>query len=43
VAAVREYVFDRLTQAQARQLGAICQRILDGLPPDETWPTTAST
>jgi DNA-binding MarR family transcriptional regulator len=40
VAAVREYVFDRLTQAQTRQLGAICQRILDGLPPDDSWPGT---
>ncbi len=40
VAAVREFVFDRLTRAQARQLGAICQRILDGLPPDESWPST---
>jgi DNA-binding MarR family transcriptional regulator len=43
VAAVRKFVFDRLTQVQARQLGAICQRILDGLPPDDSWPaiTTA--
>ncbi len=40
VAAVRELVFDRLTQAQARQLGTICQRILDGLPPDDSWPST---
>jgi DNA-binding MarR family transcriptional regulator len=39
---VREFVFDRLTQAQVRQLGAICQRILDGLPPDESWPRTTS-
>jgi hypothetical protein len=32
-----------LTQVQARQLGAICQRIVDGLPPDDSWPaiTTA--
>jgi DNA-binding MarR family transcriptional regulator len=43
VAAVREYVFDRLTQAQTRQLGAICQRILDGLPPDDSWPGTTPT
>ena len=41
VAAVREFVFDRLTRAQARQLGAISQRILDGLPPDDSWPSTA--
>ena len=39
VAAVREIVFDRLTRVQARQLGAICQRILDGLPPDDSWPS----
>ena len=37
----REFVFDRLTRAQARQLGAISQRILDGLPPDDSWPSTA--
>jgi DNA-binding MarR family transcriptional regulator len=41
VEAVREFVFDRLTRAQARQLGAISQAILDGLPPDDSWPTTA--
>ena len=41
VEAVREFVFDRLTRVQARQLGAICQRILDGLPPDDSWPTAA--
>jgi DNA-binding MarR family transcriptional regulator len=40
VAAVREFVFDRLTRAQAGQLGAISQRILDGLPPDDSWPST---
>jgi DNA-binding MarR family transcriptional regulator len=40
VEAVREFVFDRLTRVQAKQLGAICQRILDGLPPDESWPST---
>ena len=39
---VREFVFDRLTRNQTRQLGAICQRILNGLPPDESWPSTAS-
>lgn len=39
---VREFVFDRLTQAQTRQLGMICQRILDGLPPDDSWPSTAT-
>ena len=38
---VRELVFDRLTQSQTRQLGAICQRILDGLPPDDSWPSTS--
>jgi DNA-binding MarR family transcriptional regulator len=37
---VRKLVFDRLTQAQTRQLGTICQRILDGLPPDDSWPST---
>jgi len=37
---VRTLVFDRLTQAQTRQLGTICQRILDGLPPDDSWPST---
>jgi DNA-binding MarR family transcriptional regulator len=37
---VRELVFDRLTRAQARQLGTICQRIVDGLPPDDSWPRT---
>jgi DNA-binding MarR family transcriptional regulator len=40
VTAVREFVFDRLTRVQAKQLGAICQRILDGLPPDDSWPST---
>jgi DNA-binding MarR family transcriptional regulator len=40
VEAVREFVFDRLTPAEVRQLGGICQRILDGLPPDESWPST---
>jgi DNA-binding MarR family transcriptional regulator len=40
VDAVREFVFDRLTGPQARQLGAISQRILDGLPPDDSWPST---
>ena len=39
VAAVREFVFDRLTAAQTRQLGAISQLILDGLPPDDSWPS----
>lgn len=39
---VRQLVFDRLTPNQARQLGAICQRILDGLPPDDSWPSTAT-
>jgi DNA-binding MarR family transcriptional regulator len=43
VEAVREFVFDRLTRTQVRQLGAICQRVLDGLPPDDSWPNiTAS-
>ena len=36
---VREFVFDRLTRAQVRQLGAICQRIVDGLPADDSWPS----
>jgi DNA-binding MarR family transcriptional regulator len=40
VGAVREFVFDRLTRAQTRQLGTICQRILNGLPPDDSWPST---
>ena len=40
VEAVREFVFDRLTRTQTRQLGAICQRIIDGLPPDDSWPRT---
>jgi len=40
VQTVRELVFDRLTRAQARQLGTICQRIVDGLPPDDSWPRT---
>jgi DNA-binding MarR family transcriptional regulator len=40
VDAVREFVFDRLTRAQALQLGAISQRIVDGLPPDDSWPST---
>jgi DNA-binding MarR family transcriptional regulator len=39
VEAVREFVFDRLTRTQTRQLGAICQRIVDGLPPDDSWPS----
>ena len=42
VEAVREFVFDRLTRTQVRQLGAICQRILDGLPPDDSWPSTTA-
>jgi DNA-binding MarR family transcriptional regulator len=42
VEAVREFVFDRLTSTQARQLGTICQRILDGLPPDDSWPSIVS-
>src|ERR1700756_3749924 len=37
--AVREFVFDRLTRAQALQLGAISQRILAGLPRDDSWPS----
>lgn len=37
--AVRGYVFDHLTRAQVRQLGAIARRILVTLPPDETWPS----
>jgi DNA-binding MarR family transcriptional regulator len=39
VAAVREFVFDRLTATQTRELGTICQLILDGLPRDDSWPT----
>jgi DNA-binding MarR family transcriptional regulator len=39
---LREFIFDRLTRDQTRQLGVTCQRILDGLPPDESWPSTAS-
>jgi len=42
VETVREYVFDRLTGTQARQLGAISQLIVDGLPPDDSWPSTTS-
>jgi DNA-binding MarR family transcriptional regulator len=42
VETVREFVFDRLTQAQIRQLGTICHRIVDGLPPDDSWPGTAA-
>jgi DNA-binding MarR family transcriptional regulator len=42
VDAVRKFVFDRLTPTQTRQLGTICQRILDGLPPDDSWPGTGS-
>jgi DNA-binding MarR family transcriptional regulator len=36
---VRRLVFDRLTPTQTRQLGTICQHILDGLPPDDSWPS----
>jgi DNA-binding MarR family transcriptional regulator len=36
VAAVREYVFDRLTPEQVRALGEICAAVLDGLDPDRT-------
>lgn len=39
---VRKLVFDRLTRAQTRQLGTICRRILDGLPPDDSWPSTTA-
>jgi DNA-binding MarR family transcriptional regulator len=39
---VHEFVFDRLTSAQVRQLGEISQRIIDGLPPDESWPRTTT-
>jgi DNA-binding MarR family transcriptional regulator len=42
VAAVRQFVFDRLTPSQTRQLGLICQRIVDGLPPDDSWPATST-
>jgi DNA-binding MarR family transcriptional regulator len=42
VDAVREFVFDRLTRTEVLQLGAIAQRILDGLPPDDSWPTTTA-
>ena len=38
VAAVREYVIDRLSATQVRQLTAISQRILETMPPDATWP-----
>jgi len=40
VESVREYVFDRLTRAQTRQLGTICEIIVDALPPDDSWPIT---
>src|ERR1700754_1782935 len=39
VAAVREFVFDRLAAAQTRQLGTISKLILDGLPPDDSCPS----
>jgi DNA-binding MarR family transcriptional regulator len=39
---VRKFVFDRLTPTQTRQLGTICQHILDRLPPDDSWPSTGS-
>ena len=39
---VRKFVFDRLTPTQTRQLGTVCQHILDGLPPDDSWPSTGS-
>jgi len=39
---VRKFVFDRLTQTQTRQLGTICRRIVDGLPPDDSWPSTTT-
>ena len=39
---VRTFVFDRLKPTQIRQLGTICQRILDALPPDDSWPSAGS-
>lgn len=42
VEAVREFVFDRLSRTQVRQLGTICQRVLDGLPPDDSWPSSTA-
>jgi DNA-binding MarR family transcriptional regulator len=36
VGAVREHLFDRLSPEQVRQLGEICDVVLDGLDPDHT-------
>jgi DNA-binding MarR family transcriptional regulator len=38
VTAVREYLFDRLTAAQIRDLGDICAAVLDGLSPNRVAP-----
>jgi hypothetical protein len=35
VEAVRRYVFDPLTQAQARQLREICRRIMRAIDPGD--------
>src|SRR6201996_7086999 len=42
VETVRTFVFDQLTRTQTRQLGTICQRIVDALPPDDSCPSTRS-
>jgi DNA-binding MarR family transcriptional regulator len=38
VTAVREYLFDRLSAEQVRELGDICAAVLDGLSPNRVAP-----